>query len=196
MTAISKKRRPWQFALRSLLAVLLLGCIGMSVLIACIKRTEYFRAMCDVRDFSRTISSANRIVLRDGFSHPMSYGPVLLTVADRQDVADFRKHLDLLPDDNFNTWYHHDHICYGHLTIEWYRGRARIAHARLMGGVLQECKGFRGEGDPHLTTDAANWLRNWLADHGLPTEHLNRTVPEPAHVARHLPGIGSGYTGD
>lgn len=140
--------------------------------------SQDFRALQNVRAFCRSISTANRIVVRDGITNPAHDERVLFTVVDPKELAEVRGHLRLVPDDAFDTRYGHDHICYGFLAIDWYRANERIATAKLMDGVFQDCHSCPpGTGDPHLTGESAAWLRQWLARHGLSEKCLELAVP-------------------
>jgi hypothetical protein len=55
--------------------------------------------------------------------------------------------------------------CNGYPRIDWYKGKDRLATVSIQHGQAIRWKGFQA--DAKLTSKSSQWLRHWLADHGV-----------------------------
>ena len=119
--------------------------------------------------FHRTISSTDKIVVRDGgydCCGPVDGQKVLFEVVDPMELAEVRNHICFAPGTPSDGC-----LCCGYPGIDWYCGNKRIALTSVQHGVALRWKGFPG--DAHFTEESAQWLRQWFKRHGLSKSELH-----------------------
>lgn len=118
--------------------------------------------------FHRTIVAADRIVIRDGgFGDASTTGaaPIIREITDPTEIK--------VVFDNFgfqeNQW---GGVCScdGYPGLDWYQGQRCIAHTSVQHGKALRWDGFDGDG--RLTKKSGQWLRSWLAQHGVAPDKI------------------------
>jgi hypothetical protein len=157
-------RRPGQalqFTLRSLFIVV----VVVSVLVAA--AASMWRNAHDLgryqQRFDAVAAWSDRIVVRcGGFNccRPVDGQSVLFEVTDPQELADVRRHIELVAETPGSYC-----MCCGYPGVDWYRGKRRLALTSLHHGNALRWKGFPK--DARLTNKSGAWVVAWLASHGV-----------------------------
>ena len=128
---------------------------------------------CD-RVFSRTIATADRIVVSDsGFTchHDYNETNILFVVTNKVEIEAVRNNIRFPEETQIDMC-----LCCGWPRIEWYKGNKKLALTSVQHGAGIRWRGFSqyrllgfqvGYGDAGLTKESQAWLKEWLESHGI-----------------------------
>ncbi len=153
------ERRWYQFSLRSLL----LATAGSSILLAVFftTRGQAPDPAPYAKPFAKLISSADRVVVRDGgydCCGPIEGQRILFEVTDPDELAELSNNLQFVRKEPSRSC-----ACCGWPGIDWYCGDRRVALTSIKHGAALRWTGFPG--DAELTPESAEWLQQWLEKH-------------------------------
>lgn len=117
----------------------------------------------DVSRFLKSISGADRVVVRDGGMDccgPTEGDAVFYSTTNRAEILRLHQHLRFAPDSAY------DCLCCGRPGIDWYDGTNRLALTSLKHGEALWWKGSQAA--VSLTHESQAWVMEWLARHGVP----------------------------
>jgi hypothetical protein len=128
--------------------------------------------------FHRTISTADRIVVRDGGFNccgPVGDQKVLFEVTDAREIKEVYEHIQFKSPQIPNAC-----MCCGYPGIDWYQGEKRLALTSVQHGRALRWRGFGFPRDAQFTEDFAQWLGKWFLRHGVtrPVEEANPEIRE------------------
>ncbi len=132
--------------------------------------------------FQGAVQQADRIVVRDGgfdCCGPVDNEDILFEVTDASEIEEVLQHFTFMTQQKIvRCW------CCGFPGIDWYRGRERLALTALQHGTRLRWKGLRG--DAQLTTDAEQWVVEWLGKHGVSAKDIEGGCGGPRRDAKRL----------
>jgi len=121
-------------------------------------------------EFHQAISSADRIVVRDGgfdCCGPVDREKVLFEVTDLGEIKEIADNIRFQsPQRPLDRC-----LCCGFPGIDWCRGQTKLALTSVQHGTSLRWKEFATDGkryaDARLTRKSAKWIIAWLAKHGV-----------------------------
>jgi len=140
----------------------------------------------DKQGFHDSLGHCDKLVVRRGGFDCCAggaTGPVLLTITNKVEIADFLTHLRFAPLGTTNSMME-SCMCCGFPGIDFYAGQRLLAITAVQHMENLRWRGFStariltkrvGYGDAPLTTDSRRWLTNWFLKHSLPLDELTKT---------------------
>jgi hypothetical protein len=113
--------------------------------------------------FHKAISTADRIVVRDGGFNccgPVDDQKVLFEVTDAREIKEVYEHIQFKSPQVPNAC-----MCCGYPGIDWYQGEKRLVLTSVQHGRALRWKGFGC--DAQFTEESGLWVGKWFLSHGV-----------------------------
>ena len=136
-------------------------------------------------DLRKRIASATRLRVRSGGTN---YHPelreentrTLFETSDPNELTRLRAKLEFTDEQDGDACF-----CSGAPTLEWYKGKTLLATVSLQHGTAMRWV-KHWPGDARLISTSADWLVNWLAQHGVTEPKREREIERTAAANQKL----------